>query len=321
MARAICSPSRLDQPQLGHREPAALGRPDQGQHAVPGLAVRQRDGQHRGGVQRGQQRLSVQPGAEDPGVFDVGDHRRVRGLVHPGRDRPGRRVDRRDQAPPGRPAQARRGRRQTGAAAGAWRSRSTMASASSSAAISRAHRCRVRDSLKPWFSSSTRAAAVTRSRWRVMASTRCRASGGTGSARRARAGPRLPVGRRWRTGGGGRRWRTADGGWRGGGGGSADGDDQRAGLAAEADPADEQLAGDQAVLGQQAGPDQARLAGPADRAELGLDRRAGGQVDERGERAAGGVAGLGPDQVAGGPVDPLDRRRPWPPGTAAPGRL
>ena len=89
---------RLDQPQLGHREPAVLGPPEQGQHAVPGLAVRQRNGQHRRGVQRGQQRLSVQPGPEDPGVFDVGDHHWVGGFVHPRRDRPGRRVDRRDQA-------------------------------------------------------------------------------------------------------------------------------------------------------------------------------------------------------------------------------
>ena len=51
------------------------------------------------------------------------------------------------------------------------RSMSTMTQAVSSRAISRAQRCRVRDSLKPSFSSSSRATAVTRSSRRVTAWT------------------------------------------------------------------------------------------------------------------------------------------------------
>ena len=96
------------------------------------------------------------------------------------------------------------------------RSRSTMASASSSAAISRAHRCRVRDSLKPWFSSSTRAAAVTRSRWRVMVCTepaggrRAEAEAGAGAEAEAvwPGGPGRP-GRLGRSGRPGSTSRTA----------------------------------------------------------------------------------------------------------------
>ena len=52
------------------------------------------------------------------------------------------------------------------------RSMSTMTQAVSSRAIRRAHRCRVLDSLKPSFSSSSLATAVTRSSRRVMACTR-----------------------------------------------------------------------------------------------------------------------------------------------------
>ena len=88
-----------------------------------------------------------------------------------------------------------------------------------------------------------------------------------------------------------------------------DRDDQGVGFVAgapDADPADDQLARDLAVLGDQAAPDAALLAGPADGGELGVHRGAGRQGDEGGERAAGRVAGLGADQVTRGPVDPLD---------------
>jgi hypothetical protein len=89
--------------------------------------------------------------------------------------------------------------------------------------------------------------------------------------------------------------------------GVPDRDHQQVGLAADADPADDELAGDQAVRGEQAAPDQALPAGPADRGELGVNRGARRQVDEGRERPAGGVPGLGPDQVARRLVDPLDR--------------
>src|SRR6185437_9360495 len=73
----------------------------------------------------------------------------------------------------------------------------------------------------------------------------------------------------------------------------------------DADASDDQLARDLAVLGDQAALQAARLAGPADGGELGVQRRPGRHGDERAERTAGRVAGLGADQVPRGPVDPL----------------
>ena len=92
--------------------------------------------------------------------------------------------------------------------------------------------------------------------------------------------------------------------------GVADGDQQRIGFVSvtpDPDPADEELARHQAIRRDQAAPDAALLTGPANGSELGVHRRARRQGDEGGERAAGRVAGLGPDQVTRGPVDPLDR--------------
>jgi hypothetical protein len=185
-----------------------------------------------------------------------------------------------------------------------------MASASSSAAISRAHRCKVRDSLKPWFSSST--AVGVGGGGGGGGGGGDRSGGGGGDRSGSQTGGRSGGGGGGGSGGGlARRVRRAGEARAAGAAGAggiylAYGHDQRAGLVADAHLADQQLAGNQALLAQQAGADQARLAGPAYRAELCLHRGARGQVDERGELAAGGVAGLGPDQVAGGPVDPLD---------------
>jgi hypothetical protein len=83
----------LDQGQVGHLEVTVAGPPGQGQHAVSDLAVGQRHGQQRRGVQPGQQGLAAHVRAEGGGILGVRHQGRVPGLVHGVRDRARRRVD------------------------------------------------------------------------------------------------------------------------------------------------------------------------------------------------------------------------------------
>jgi hypothetical protein len=88
----------LQQGQVGHLEVPVRGAPGQGQHAVLDLAVHQRHGQHRGGLEQRQQRRPVHARAERVGVLGVRDQGRVPRLVHGHRDGAGWRVDRGDRA-------------------------------------------------------------------------------------------------------------------------------------------------------------------------------------------------------------------------------
>jgi len=81
------------QGQVGEGE-AALGRlPCQGQHAVAGDSIRDRDDQQRRRAEQHQQRCPVRGGAEHPGIVGAGQHHGPARGMDLGGHRPGRGVD------------------------------------------------------------------------------------------------------------------------------------------------------------------------------------------------------------------------------------
>ena len=155
------------------------------------------------------------------------------------------------------------------------RSMSTMTQAPSASDSSRAHRCRVTDSLKVTFSSSSRLAVVARSSRRVITVTM-----GSGGASCGRGRPRAGAGR-----------------------GRVPGrDEQPVVVAAHADRPHVQRAADPALGRQQLAVQLPALLAAGRRGEQRADRRAAGRLDQRAERLPGRVAAGRPEQRAGGRI-------------------